>query len=237
MKPNAFKIGHQDYLTPETVNSFPVACCLFVENGIEIIEKLHKRGQLNQNQIDHLLMTAIQYRNLKFVKYAISRGAEVNQEGLLASVILSKESKEDVFSILSEIGINPNRPQRNLEGHEKGPFFCIGGFVTPLILAIATHSNVDVELLIKYGADVNLAAIEALVSEGIYTDFSSTAKMTPLYVAVMKKNDIALRLLLDAGAKPEKKHRGMQSAIELAFDLRYGDYANILLNYEAREFC
>jgi hypothetical protein len=102
-----------------------------------------------------------------------------------------------------------------------------------LILAIATYSYEDVDLLIKNGSDVDLTAIEC---PGNY-DYSPTAKMTPLYAAVLKKNDIALRLLRDAGAKPEKKHRGMQSATELAFDLGYGDYANILTEFEARNLC
>ena len=176
-----------------------------------------------------LLVAAIHARNPHAIRQIIDWGIDPNtafemQESLAFPVYtplmfaIAYGSDHDTIRSLLEAGANPNR------------YIHTSVFETPLLYALFQRSIETAELLIKHGANVNLASpysgmtplmsavilvghpklphainfAERLISAGAQLNAQEEHGLTALHWAAMDNNTQAARLLLTHGAEPNK---------------------------------
>ncbi len=156
----------------------------------EIIELLKQYGAKPLDKSMNTQITLISTaRRGDFVsmKQALSSGALVNGRNPAGETALTVAIRESHFMIVEELissGADPNLP---------GPYIGLG--YSPLHLAVFKPRR-----SFEYGAAAEI--VRTLLKSGadVFSD-KGYKRQTPLHIAVEMNNEIAVRLLIDAGAK------------------------------------
>ncbi|MHC4269709.1 MAG: ankyrin repeat domain-containing protein [Planctomycetota bacterium] len=156
----------------------------------EIIELLEQYGaeplddSINEQII---LISAARRGDLAAVKQSLSDGALVNgknQSGETALTVAIREGRLTVVEELLSSGADPNL---------SGPYIGLG--YSPLHLAVFKPRS-----SFEYGAAVEIL-ITLLENGADVSSDNGYKKQTPLHIAVEMNNEIAVRILIEAGSK------------------------------------
>ena len=217
-------------------------------NTIQIAQYLIEKGMSLENECDSALARAITCGNKELVELLISAGANINyvpktkgrehQAGnnpLFAAILYCEQRRSsdknnlvntefiasdmELLDLLLDLGVEVN--------------FCLPRYIhpyqhtiiwegfSPLAYSICHQLNDIANLLISYGADVNMI---------------DSSRKTPLICAVEAKNPDGVKLLLASGATPTKAGLDGKSPIEVAHAKGYFEILDILIEAESRLF-
>ncbi|MFI5342768.1 MAG: ankyrin repeat domain-containing protein [Chlamydiales bacterium] len=213
-----------------------------IENSLNIANYLLDRKILIETESSSALACATRMGNMDLMNLFIGFGADINfkpkgkyESDIIHNPLISAlnycitydtliknkdidlnylPAKHDPLKLLLEIKVEINFT-----------FPLLKNGYSPLGFALHNNLNDAAELLIAYGADVNMP-------EG--------SRKTPLIRAVEAKNSTGVIMLLNAGADPTKKGMGkssnMQTPIDIAYSLGYNDILNALIESEAKMY-
>jgi ankyrin repeat protein len=172
-----------------------------VEALLTALPSLANATRSSKNPTLRALPLAIQSRHVDIVRLLISHGAEIENNTLFQACW---GSKVEILELLLNGGANPNlRDQQDR---------------TPLYWPAITGKHAMVELLIRYGSDVNIATehgplvcashvlrnpniVALMIDAGVNVNVRSPWG-TPLHVAARYGSDAVVQMLLAAGADP-----------------------------------
>ncbi|KAI8671552.1 Clr5 domain-containing protein [Fusarium keratoplasticum] len=206
---------------PHTIGGLTALQAAIYYENLDIVELLIRQGgEINAKPAplggQTCLGAAVSTGNVDLVNMLLSRGADINPTrsgpGCCETSALVWSISEDdhqLFDLLMSKGAKPDLPQ---------------DWETPLCAAIRVGSFDMASRLIEAGADVNRPSE---VHNPITLDIQ-----TPLEVAIGKRNNQLVNLLLDSHADINYSHDGMRlgAALETAIACKNQDTVRLLLS-------
>lgn len=185
-----------------------------------------------ETQNANALSSAINYGNINVIKFLIESGARININPSLfiSAISYSKHAiteyihdfslnnefiakKNESLELLIELGLDVNLT--NIYLTECNTFF------SPLGYALWIKANSAAEILLKYGAEIELKDLDG---------------QTPLTRAILANNYEGVKLLLKLGADIFKRNNDNLLPIEIALSLNHTEIFNLLIESEVMHF-
>ncbi|KAK4160445.1 hypothetical protein QBC43DRAFT_303841 [Cladorrhinum sp. PSN259] len=196
---------------------------LLVQYGMKVnIEKLTTDEPRTPLEI------AVESRNPRIVKYLVQHGSDVNERenmllhaednvALNALQLAAKAGMLEIAGILLRNHANPNVVRLPAWNKPFGPGS--DAFLTPLQLAVWHREHGMIELLLRYGAVVDMMRVDVSLSGNPSWELSYRRTCyTPLQLAVSQGNVDAVTILLHHNANPNAPapHLSMGTALQCA---------------------
>jgi ankyrin repeat protein len=184
------------------------ALTMAAEQGFASVVEILLAHKADPNAVDSrngrtALYSTLMQGQEKCVRQLIAAGAQVNSEaedGTTALSLVAERGWTEVAKMLLEAKADPNAGKKN----------------QPLLAAIASKNLELVELLLKAGANPNMAGSVNFVDARVKTDanyLNHKGRLTPLWFAIYQNQPALVQLLLKYKADPNDSQTDGQSVL------------------------